>query len=337
MNRHLRTFTILASAFLISATGASAQESTVYATTIKSGIFIVGSQTPKAGVFFQHPSADTVWQHTGPTHTRGFSVDVNRATNGKIKYLAAGNGLHRIDETAGTWRTVTDWRITEVLDVASAPSDANTVYLACAYGVWRSKDGGATWSESGTPGLRPGYTSKIIIDNANENRLYCASHEGAYVSEDGAATWKKLDGLTMHGILTIAQHPKDPKILAVGTEDNGIYHSTDAGATWRKLESGIDHSTFYAVAFDPQQPETMYASGYVTGVYKFTNGGGSWRRMNDGLTDLTIHAIAVDPRNSDRVYAGTFSAGVYRSDDGGKQWRYAGLPGAQVWDVKIIK
>lgn len=327
---------MLAGALTVLRSGAAAQESTVYATTIKSGIFVVGSQTPPAGVFFQHPSADTVWQHTGPLHTRGFSVDVTTAPKGSIKYLASGNGLHRIDETAGTWRTVTDWRVTEVLDVVSAPSDPNTVYLACAYGVWRSRDGGATWLESDQPGVKPRYTSKIIIDHSNEKRLYCASFDGAFVSDDGAATWKKIEGITVHGVLTISQHPTNPRFLAVGTEDNGIYLSSDAGATWKKAESGIDHSTFYAIAFDPQHPEIMYAAGFVTGVYKSVNGGASWKRVNNGLTDLNVHTIAVDPRESNRVYVGTYAEGVFRTDDGGMHWRYAGLPGAQVWDIKIL-
>jgi photosystem II stability/assembly factor-like uncharacterized protein len=337
MNRISRILLSLAGGLVLFLPRAGAQESTVYATTIKSGIFIVGSQTPPAGVFFQHPSADTVWKHTGPLHTRGFAVDVTPATKGNIKYLASGSGLHKIDEAAGTWRTVTDWRITEVLDVTSAPSDPNTVYLACAYGAWHSNDGGTTWNESAQTTLKPGYTSKIIVDRSNEKRIYCAAYDGAFVSEDGAVTWKKLDGLTMHGILTIQQHPVSPNIFVVGTEDNGMYISSDACATWKKMEAGVDHSTFYAIAFDPQHPETMYAGGFVTGVYKSINGGASWRRMNDGLKDLNIHTIAVDPRESGRLYVGTYCEGVYRSDDGGMHWRYAGLPGAQVWDIKIIK
>jgi photosystem II stability/assembly factor-like uncharacterized protein len=336
MTRSFLSLTACTVGLLIFTLRAGAQESTVYATAIKTGIFVVGSQTPPAGVFFQHPSADTVWQHTGPAHTRGFSLDVPAATQGNIKYLASGNGLHKIDENSGTWKTVTDWRVTEVLDVTSPPSDPNTVYMATAYGIFRSNDGGAMWRESAQAGVRPGYTSKIIVDYSNEKRLYCAAYEGAFVSDDGAATWKKMDGLTVHGILVIRQHPSNPKLLAAGTEENGIFLSTDAGAVWKKCEAGIDHATFYTIAFDPQRPDVMYAGGYVTGVYKSVNGGASWRRMNTGLIDLNIHSIAVDPRESSRVFAGTLSDGIYRTDDGGVTWRKAGLTGAQVWDVKIV-
>jgi photosystem II stability/assembly factor-like uncharacterized protein len=338
MNTLTYTLTTIAVCLLLGSGISAAQESTVYATTIKTGIFVVGSQTPPAGVFFQHSSSDdTVWKHAGPPHTRGFSADIPAAMHGNTLYVASGNGLHKVDERSGTWRTVTDWRMTEVLDVTSAPSDPNTIYIATAYGVWRSHDGGTTWDESVPTSPRPGFASKVIVDNAHEQRLYCASYEGLFVSDDGAVTWKKMEGLTIHGILVIRQHPSSPNILVAGTEDNGMYLSTDGGVVWKKCEAGIDHSTFYAIAFDPQQPEIMYAGGYVTGVYKSINGGASWRRMNEGLNDLNIHAIAVDPLKSDRVYAATFSDGVYRTDDGGATWHRAGLTGAQVWDVKILK
>jgi photosystem II stability/assembly factor-like uncharacterized protein len=334
---HRPALLLICAILLTAARPAAAQESTVYATVVKSGVFIVGSNNAPSGMYYQRPSpTDTVWKHKGPPFTRGFSTDVPMSLGGKVQYLAGGNGLFKVEHDGGVWRVATDWRVTEVLDVVTPPSDPNTVYLACAYGVWHSTDGGETWHESEQTGLKPGYTSKVIVDRSNEKRIFCASYQGAFVSEDGAVTWKKLDGLTMHGILVIGQHPTSPNILFAGTEDNGLYMSVDTGAVWRKCEAGIDHSTFYTIAFDPQQPDVIYAGGYVTGVYKSKDGGASWHRFNEGLKDLNVHAIAVDPHESSRIYVATLSDGIYRTNDAGTTWQNAGLSGAQVWDIKIL-
>jgi photosystem II stability/assembly factor-like uncharacterized protein len=328
---------LVASLFLLCRAGtAHAQESTAYATVVKSGVFVVGSNNAPSGMYCQHPSADTVWTHKGPSATRGYSMDVPKSLDGNVRYVAGGNGLFKVEQDGTVWRVTTDWRITEVLDVVTPDSDPNAVYIGTAYGVFTSNDGARTWHESAQTGLKPRYAPKVIIDRSNERRIFCASYDGAFVSEDGAATWKKMEGLTIRGILVIRQHPADPRILAVGTEDNGLYMSRDGGATWKKCEAGIDHSTFYAIAFDPQHPDIMYAGGYVTGVYKSLDGGASWRRMNEGLKDLNVHSIAVDPRESRRVYAATLGDGVYRTEDGGATWKSAGLSGAQVWDVKVL-
>lgn len=326
---------LLAVSLLLTAHTLRAQESIAYTTIVKSGVFIVGSNNAPSGMYYQHPSDDTIWTHKGPRYTRGFSSWWPKPLQGDVQYVAGGNGLFKVEKD-GSFRVTTDWRITEVLDVVAPASDPKTVYIATAYGVWRSNDGAESWQDAAQATGKPGYTSKLIIDHSNEQRLYSASYEGAFVSDDGARTWKRMEGLTMKGILVIRQHPKNPKILIAGTEDNGLYLSTDAGTTWKKCEAGIDHSTFYAIAFDPQQPDVIYAGGYVTGVYRSTDGGASWHRINEGLKDLNIHAIAVDPHNSRCVYAATLGDGLYRTDDGGVQWRKAGLTGAQVWDVKFF-
>ena len=81
----------------------------------------------------------------------------------------------------------------------------------------------------------------------------------------------------------IAQHPKEPNVLFAGTEEFGIYVSRNGGKWWDRSEAGVEHPTFYTIAFDPNHPEIMYAGGYTTGVYKSVDGGKSWARKNEGL------------------------------------------------------
>jgi photosystem II stability/assembly factor-like uncharacterized protein len=319
--------------FLIPLSPALSQESTIYASVVVTRGFVVGGKNPGTGLFYQRPSDDTTWHHTGSNNTRAFGLAVHTPARGQLLYMAAGNGVHETADGGKTWKITTGWEITEALWVSIDPRDSQTVYTATAYGIYKTSDGGATWKPMNT-GLTSTFTSSVIVDHANSNVLYGSTEDGACSSADGAQTWQKL-ALHVKNIRVIAQHPRDPQFLAVGTENNGIYISRNGGKVWTRSEAGLDHATFYTIAFDPTHPEIMYAGGYVTGVYKSADGGRSWKRSMDGLMNLNIHSIAVDPANSNRVYAGTILGGVFRSDDGGATWRQAGLSGSQVWTISI--
>lgn len=319
--------------FMASVSQSLAQESTVYASVVVKRGFVVGTANPQTGLFYQRPADDTTWQHTGSNNIRAFGLAVHAPARGQLIYIASGNGVHKTADGGKTWKITTGWEITEALWVSIDPRDSQTVYTATAYGTYKTSDGGATWKQMNT-GLTSTFTSSVIVDHVNPSVLYCSNEDGAFSSANGAQTWQKL-ALHVKNIRVIAQHPRDSQFLAVGTENNGIYISRNGGKVWTRSESGLDHATFYAIAFDPTHPETMYAGGYVTGVYKSIDGGRSWKRSQEGLTNLNIHSLAVDPANSDRVYAGTILGGIFRSDDGGATWRQAGLSGSQVWAISI--
>ena len=119
------------------------------------------------------------------------------------------------------------------------------------------------------------------------------------------------------------------------TENHGIFITRNGGTSWEKIEAGLDHQTFYTIAFDPGKPDTMYAGGFATGVYKSVDGGKNWKRTSNGLTNLNVHSIAVNPTNGNQVYAATMWSGIFRSDNAGDTWRNAGLDGSQVWTITI--
>jgi photosystem II stability/assembly factor-like uncharacterized protein len=310
-----------------------AQESTVYASVVATRNFTVGSANAQSGLFYQRPSDDTTWQHTGAPNIRAFGAAVYRPAQGQLIFIAAGNGVHRTTDGGKSWKITTGWEITEALGVAIDPQAPQTVYVATAYGIYKTSDGGATWQQKNT-GLLSTFTACVLIDHANPKALYCATEDGAFGSRDGADSWHKL-GLHAANIRVIAQHPNDGRLLIAGTENNGIYISRNGGKAWAKSEIGIGHNTFYAIAFDPNNAGVIYAGGYVTGVYKSSDAGRSWTNSHRGLANLSVHSLAVDPADSRRVYAGTIWGGVFRSHDGGATWRKAGLSGAQVWTILI--
>jgi photosystem II stability/assembly factor-like uncharacterized protein len=309
------------------------QESTIYVSVLSTKLFVVGAANPETGVFYKKTTDDTVWQHMGPKTIRDFGLAVHTPLRGQLVCIAAGNGVHQTSDGGTTWKITTGWEITEVLCVTIDKTDPKFILCATPYGVFRTLDGGTTWLECNN-GIKQLFTSCILIDDSNSNIVYCSTEDGVYRSDNRGDSWTR-SGLSVGGVRTIVQHPKDANTLFVGTDDFGIYVTHNAGKYWEKCAAGLDHSTFYALAIDPGNPQVMYAGGYVTGVYKSTDGGQSWRRTNDGLTNLNIHSLAVDPTNSSRVYAGTMWSGVFRSLDGGASWRPAGLTGSQVWSISV--
>jgi len=309
------------------------QESTVYVSVLSTKLFVVGAANPETGVFYKKTTDDTVWQHTGPKNIRDFGLAVHTPSRGQLICIAAGNGLHKTTDGGKTWKTTTGWQITEVLSVAIDKANPHFILCTTPYGVFRTLDGGATWVECNN-GIKQTFVSSVLIDHSDSNTLYCSTEDGVYRSEDRGNSWKHT-GLSVGGVRVVVQHPKDPNTLFAGTDECGIYITHNGGKYWERCAAGLDHSTFYAIAFDPNSPQIVYAGGYVTGIYKSIDGGQSWKRMNEGLTNLNIHSLAVDPNNSNRVYAGTFWSGVFRSLDGGASWRSAGLSGSQVWTITV--
>ena len=334
MMTYIRRFSIFFLSWVsLAGAQASAQVSTVYAAVVSTKLFVVGGANAPSGIFFQRSGSDTVWGHTGPDNIRAFDVAVPRAAKGMVRYIAAGNGVHKTTDGGLHWKVTTGWEITEVLWVAPDPKDESTVYIATAYGIYKTTDGCSTWHQMNR-GLTSTFTSCVIVDHASSSTLYCTTEDGAFVSYNGAASWTRL-GLSVADTRVIAQNPRDSGMLVVGTENNGIYISRNGGKWWEKSEAGVDHSTFYTITFDPNNPDRLFAGGYVTGIYKSVDGGGSWKRINDGIATLSIHGIVVDPNNSNNVYAATFWNGVYRSEDGGTSWKPDGLGGSEVWNIHI--
>jgi photosystem II stability/assembly factor-like uncharacterized protein len=311
------------------------QQSTVYVSVISSATFVVGAANSQTGLYYQHPSDDTVWQHSGPTRIRAFSVAVDPTKKGGSIFIGSGNGVHKTEDGGKSWRITTDWKITEVLCVKIDPANLNRIFITTPYGIYKSDDNASTWTHSIKGLENSNFVSSIVINSYDSNILYSSTEDGVYISTDGGENWKRTE-LSVSGIRTIVENPRKLEMLIAGTEENGIYISQDGGKIWKKAEGGIDHKTFYAIAFDPNNPDVIYAGGYVTGVYKTTDGGNSWRRFNEGLANLNIHSIAVDPTNSERIYAATMGDGVYRSEDGGKLWKFAGLSSATVWTILIL-
>jgi photosystem II stability/assembly factor-like uncharacterized protein len=118
-----------------------------------------------------------------------------------------------------------------VTDVAFDPVDSQVIFAASQHGgVWRSSDGGRTWSQS-SAGMDPNeLIVKILPDPAHPGLIYAASKlSGVFMSLDDGGTWQGLNnGLPTRDITNLALSA-DGSVLYAGSGARGVFRLGDPG------------------------------------------------------------------------------------------------------------
>lgn len=151
-------------------------------------------------------------------------------------------------------------------------------------GVFRSDDGGKTWTFMSNQNQRPTYFSQIRVDPMNDKKVFVGGTP-AQMSLDGGKTWKGLTGShTDYHAFWI--NPKDPRIVAVG-HDGGLDISNDGGFTW-DYHNDIAVGQFYQVSADMRHPY------HVCGGLQDNNAwcGPSALRSSAGATNMDWYTVA---------------------------------------------
>jgi photosystem II stability/assembly factor-like uncharacterized protein len=314
----------------------SAAEPIVYVTTLSTSYTHIGQKQTLSGLFYQ-ALGDTSWGFMARPNNRVYSMDAYKPSQGRILAMATHTGVQQSWDAGKTWKTTSDWRMTEVSQIRFAQDNPLKIYAASPYGFYKTIDDGHTWVQHNTGLETPDATfvSAMVLDAGRPGTLFLSTEDGVYESIDDGTHWQRMD-LAVRHIRTMVQHPTDPQVLFVGTEDHGLWKSSNQGVHWQKCDTGVLHDTFYGIVFDPVHPDTLYAGGFQTGVYKSIDSGKTWRHYFKGLDLLDIHSLAVDPQHTNRIYAGSLGKGMYLSEDYGVTWRSIGIDGGAVWTVNII-
>lgn len=206
-------------------------------------------------------------------------------------------------------------------------------------GVWKSNDGGITWTQL-TNGL-PGDLSAtdLIMDPSNAAILYAGighvfgdSRNGIYRSTDGGSSWNKLGGGlpdTEVGRISLATTPANPNriyasivracdVRGGGASTMGVYRSDDGGSSWVFKYPGSIHATYgwylNVIIASPSDPDIAFVGGLE--LYRTTNGGDSWTNVLR-TQHIDFHALIFDAQG--RLLSGN-DGGVYLSSDLGDSW-----------------
>lgn len=232
--------------------------------------------------------------------------------------------------TALPWRNIGPANMAgRVTDIEAVEANPAIVYAGAASGgIWKSVNGGTTWSaifiRYGTANI-----GDIAIFQPNPEIVWVGTGEscvrnsvgwgdGVYKSTDGGKTFANVGLGQTHHISEVVLHPGNPDIVWVAaqghlwghTGERGIYKTIDGGKTWRKLAKGLpdDGRTGASdLAIDPSNPDVLYAGmwerlreehtftsgGPNGGVFKSTDGGESWSRLTAGLPSGPIGKVGL--------------------------------------------
>jgi photosystem II stability/assembly factor-like uncharacterized protein len=265
--------------------------------------------------------------------------------------IVHGNGMYRSTDAGASWTRIGLEDSRQIGRILVDPSDPKTLLVAVlghAYaandtrGVYRSTDGGATWTRTlfhdrdtgaidlaGDPAMHVVYASLWQTRRPPWN-TYPPSNgpgTGLYKSTDGGRSWSALrgNGFASHdvGKIGLAVAPSDPnRVYAiVDAKDGGLYRSDDAGANWRL----IDKDTrlwqrgwyFCHVAVDPKNADVVYVSD--TSVYGSVDGGAHFTAIKGSPDGDDFHQMWIDP-NDGRHIGLASDQGTSVSIDGGKTW-----------------
>ncbi|NDQ56558.1 MAG: glycosyl hydrolase [Acidipila sp.] len=260
------------------------------------------------------------------------------------------------------YRLVGPYRGGRSVTAVGLPGDPNTYYFgAAAGGVWKTTNGGLTWS----PLFDKQAVSSIgslAVAASDLNIVYVGTGEacirgnisqgdGVYKSLDAGKTWTNIGLRDTRAIGRVIVHPTNPAIVYVAAlghpygknAERGVFRTTDGGKTWEKLLYVDDKTGAIDVQFDPTNPHILFAAmweagrtpwgltsgGPGSGIYKSSDGGNTWKHLQgNGLPSGLMGKIniSVSGADSNRVYAmieaEEEAGGLYRSDDGGEKWTH---------------
>ena len=231
----------------------------------------------------------------------------------------------------GTWEEMgpTYWNATSGYNpgvgriTSIAVEDANLNHIiagANTGGVWKSLDGGSTWSVL-TDNLANIDVYALTIDPLVNTTYYWGSTGGSiFKSTDSGATWN-LHGSISGTVNKILIHPTDTSKMFASAQGGGLYKSTDGGVNWSSIYF-VPTGTGFDIEFKPGDPNTIYASGDE--FYKSTDGGVSFTQISGTAPNQFSSGpkmIGVSAADASVVYVveasnGLFN-GFYKSTDNG--------------------
>ncbi|MGE5245872.1 MAG: VPS10 domain-containing protein [Betaproteobacteria bacterium] len=291
---------------------------------------------------------DVVYIGTGESELRG--------------NIAQGDGVYKSIDAGRTWTHIGFADSQTIAKIRVHPTNPDIVFVAvfghpaapgAERGIYRTRDGGATWQKVLYRDDRTGGI-EVNFDPNDPNVVYASLWEayrvsnmmssggpgsGLFKSTDGGDHWTELSrnpGLPkgVLGKIGFAVSPVDSnRVYAqIEAEDGGTFLSDDAGATWKKVSENRDvrQRAFYytRVYADPKDKDTIYEPN--VGFEKSTDAGRTWTQLHPPHGDN--HDMWIDPTNPKRFIASN-DGGATVTVNGGETWTDLDFPTAQFYHV----
>jgi photosystem II stability/assembly factor-like uncharacterized protein len=319
------------------------------------------------------------WRCIGPPRGGRVVAVAGDPINPAVFYFGAcAGGVWKTDDGGTYWHNISDgyFKTASVGAIAVSPSDPNVIYAgmgeACirldvSYGdgVYKSTDGGKTWTHLGLEDTR--HIARIRIHPHNPDIVYVAAlghafgpnqQRGVFRSTDGGKTWKHVLFKSENaGAADLSLDPNNPRVLYAaiwqvlrtfwslesGGPDSGLYKSTDGGDTWTEITNnpGLPQGLKgrIGVAVSPAKTDRVWATieAEDCGLFRSDNGGTTWETVSDdrdlqGRPWYYQHVFA-DPLDADTVWILNYQS--WKSIDGGRTFSQVTTPHGDNHDLWI--
>lgn len=303
-------------------------------------------------------------RNIGPAGMSGriTAIDVDLSNQDRI-YVGAASGGVWLSENGGiSWEPIFDDQPTlSIGSIKINQNNPNEIWVGTGEGnprnshnsgagIFKSLDGGDTWSYMGLKETK--VIHRIIIHEDDSNTVFAAvmgsawgpnKERGVFKTTDGGKTWNKVLYVNDEtGAAEMVVDPNNPNKLFVGMwefsrkpytftsggEGSGLYVTYDAGANWKKLtdEEGLPKGELgrTGLAISAANSNVVYAliEAEENALYKSTDGGKKFTKhsTHDNLSNRPFyyHELYPDPTNENILYS--LWSYVSKSTDGGKTW-----------------
>jgi photosystem II stability/assembly factor-like uncharacterized protein len=289
----------------------------------------------------------------------------------------ASGGVFRTMDAGASWTPITDGKVPlgSIGAIAVAHTDPKVIYVgtgsdgvrsnvSTGRGVYKTIDGGDTWSFAGL--YDAGQIGAVRIHPANPDIVWVAANgdvfkpgaeRGVFKTTDGGKTWRKTLFISdAVGATDVEIQPGNPDVVYAwmsrlerkpwtiisGSRAGGFYRSTDGGERFTKITAGLPSELIGKgnLAVTAAKPDRIYALIEALpggGFYRSDDGGGTWTLVNrqPSLVQRPFYytTLGADPTNAEVVYAG--AEGFFKSTDAGRSFTTLRTPHGDNHDIWI--
>ncbi len=297
--------------------------STVYAGVVNNGVY----KTTDGGQSWQ--AANNGMADYG---TRNSIVIVD-PTDSQHLFYTSGRGVYESFDGAASWSfTKPSGCFLEIVDLALDPTDGISLFATnyavdpdidelgveqCEGGVYKSQDGGATWTRI-SPIVDDGFWDEsLTIDSQTGDYLHAIGmDQWIYSSTDGGESW--IISRDKKYWEDAAIDPQDSSVAYILWNEN-VYKTANGGQTWEEISYHEFNTTdnWGKIHVSPHEQETLMVGS--RGFFVSNDSGKSWIEHSAGLGSTRLD-LSIDPEIYSTLYVQIGGGLIFRSQDGGSNW-----------------